>query len=133
VLVAGVVRHVVDQHAQPAVVRRREQLIEVGQRAEDGVDIGVVRHVVAEVGHGGRIEGRDPDGVDPEPCQVVEPPRDACQVTGPAAGRVGEGARIDLVDDACLPPPRGTVLHTVQARQIRARRSRPYCPATIKA
>ena len=43
-----------------------DQRVEIGERPEERIDVAVVRDVVAEVGHGRRIERRDPDGVDPK-------------------------------------------------------------------
>ena len=52
------------------------------------VDVAVVGDVVAEVGLGRRVERRDPQRVDAEPVQVVEPLLDAGQVTGGPAVRL---------------------------------------------
>ena len=50
-----------------ARVRLRDQRVEVGEVAEERVDVAVVGDVVAEVGHRRRVERREPDGVDAEP------------------------------------------------------------------
>ena len=73
VLVGGVVGHEVEQHAQPAVVRGGHERVEVGERAEARVDRRVVGDVVAEVLHRRAVDRRQPDGVDAEPHEVVEP------------------------------------------------------------
>ena len=67
-----VVRHPVDDEAQARGVGLGEQPVEVVERPEHGVDVAVVAHVVAEVGHRGAVEGRQPEGVDAQPDQVVE-------------------------------------------------------------
>ena len=51
--------------------------VEVGERAEQRVDVAVVGDVVAEVAHRRPEDRRQPDGVDAEPGEVVEPRRDA--------------------------------------------------------
>ena len=104
VLVRGVVGDEVEQHPDPARVGGLDEAIEVGEGAEDRVDVAVVGDVVAEVGHRRPEDRRDPDGVDAEPLQVLEPGRDAREVADPVAVRVLERARVDLVDDARLPP-----------------------------
>ncbi len=111
VLVGGVVGDQVDHHPDAAGVRLGDQPVEVVEGAEDGVDVGVVGDVVAEVGHRRRVERRQPDGVHPQRpggavVQVVEPGRDPGQVAHAVAVRVGEAARVDLVDDP-VPPPVG--------------------------
>src|SRR5207248_2757888 len=83
---------------------------EVLEVAEDRVDVAVVGDVVAEVSHRGAEEGRDPDGVDAQPRQVVEMTPDALEVADSVAVRVGEGPGIDLIDDRRL-PPRGAPGH----------------------
>ncbi|MBG9885237.1 hypothetical protein ABE10_01270, partial [Bacillus toyonensis] len=49
VSIRGVVRDEVDDHADPARMRLREHLVEVGQRAEQRIDVAVVGDVVAGV------------------------------------------------------------------------------------
>src|SRR6266487_4582892 len=107
VLDRGVTGDHVEQDAEAALVRRGDELVEVLERAELGVDRGVVRDVVAEVGERGGIDRREPEGVDAEPDQVVEPLDDPAQIADAVAVRVLERARVDLVDDRVLPPGHG--------------------------
>ena len=51
--------------------------VEGREVAEERVDVAVVGHVVAEVGHRRAVDRRQPERVDPEPPQVVEAPADA--------------------------------------------------------
>ncbi len=106
VSIAGVIRDVVDEDSNVPLVRGGHQSIEVGERAEDGIHVRVIGHVVAEVGHRRGIEGRDPDGVDTQPGEVVQPLADPVEVARAVAVRVREASRVDLVDDCALPPPR---------------------------
>ena len=98
--------HPVDDHPQAALVGLGEQAVEVVEGPEERVDVAVVGDVVAEVGHGRAEERREPDGVDAEPGEVVEVRRMPGQVAHAVAVGVGEGAGVDLVDDAPLPPGR---------------------------
>ena len=75
--------------------------------AEQRLDVAVVGHVVAAVGHRRRVERRDPDGVDAEVAQVRQPGPDAGQVADAVAVAVGEAADVDLVDDRAAPPVGG--------------------------
>ena len=72
-LVGGVVGHQVDDDLQPAGVGGGDQRVEVRERAEQRIDVAVVADVVAEVRHGRGIERREPDGVDAELGEVVQP------------------------------------------------------------
>ena len=76
-LVRGVVRHEVEDELHAARMRLGDQPVEVGERAEDRIDAAVIGDVVAEIGHRRRIDRREPDGVDAEPGEVVEPLADA--------------------------------------------------------
>ncbi len=94
-------------------VRLGDQRIEVGERAEDRIDVAIIRDVVAEVAHRRLEEGREPDRIDAEARDMIEMRGDAGQVADPVAIRVREAARIDLVDDCALPP--GLVLGRASA------------------
>ena len=106
VLVRGVVGHQVDDHLQPQGVRLGQQRVRVGQRPEDRLDVAVVAHVVARVGHRRRVERADPHGVDTQFAQVRQARADPGQITDPVAVGVGEAPRIDLVDHGRAPPGR---------------------------
>ena len=77
----------VEQHAQPERVRG-----------------------VAEVGERRGVDRREPEGVDAEPGEVVEPRGDPAQVADAVAVRVLEGTRVNLVDDRVPPPALGRAL-----------------------
>ena len=108
VLVGGVIGYPVDDHPQAQAVGVLHQRVEGGQVAEERVDVAVVAHVVAEVGHGGAEERGDPQRIDAEPDEVGEVGSDAVQVTDAVAVGVGERARVHLVEDG--PPPPGDVV-----------------------
>mgnify|MGYP003349334899 CR=1 FL=1 len=61
------------------------EVVEVGERAELGIDIAVVADVVPEVPHRTAEERRDPDGIHPEVGEVVEVPSDASEVADAVA------------------------------------------------
>ena len=56
---------------RPSSCASRDQRVEVGQRAEQRVDVAVVGDVVAAVGHRRGVERREPDRVDAEVAQVA--------------------------------------------------------------
>ena len=66
------VGHQVDDDPETEVVGARQQLVDVGEPAEPGVDVAVVGHVVAGVVLRRGVERRDPDGVHPEVAQVAQ-------------------------------------------------------------
>src|SRR5690606_37902358 len=89
-----------------------EQVVDVGEGAEQRVDRPVVGDVVAAVGHRRGVERAQPDRVDPQLDQVVEPGGHARQVAHAVAVGVGEAPGIDLVDHG-LTRPRPRHAHTV--------------------
>src|SRR5918994_6782149 len=74
------------------------------------MDVDVVRDVVAEVRIRRWVDRRKPHRLDAEPLQVVGSLCDTGEVADAVTVRVGEAPRIDLVDDAPL-PPRGALRH----------------------
>ena len=103
-LLRGVAQHLVDDDLEPLPVRLCHQRVEIPERAEERLDIGVVRHVVAHVGHGRGKDRREPDRIGPELRDMPEPAGDAGQIAHPVAGAVLKRAGIDLIDHAAAPP-----------------------------
>ena len=83
------VRHEVEQHPDVALAGLGDELVEVGERPEDGLDVLVVGDVVAPVGIGRHRGGVQPQPVDAEPGQVVEVLDDPPQVADAVAVGVG--------------------------------------------
>ena len=54
-------------------MRLSDQSIEISERAEQWVDRGIVRHIVAEVLHRRWVNRRDPNSVDAEPAKIIQP------------------------------------------------------------
>jgi len=105
-----------------------QEPIEIGERAEQRIDVAIVGDVIAEVGHGRGIDRRDPDRIDAEPAEIIETPPDAFEVADAVAIAVLKRARIDLIDDAALPPQR--LGHRWLVRGFAQRStSPPSCPA----
>ncbi|WXB15978.1 hypothetical protein LZC94_01620 [Pendulispora albinea] len=77
VRIGRVVRYEVEDEPNPAAVELFEHPVEVAERAEDGVDIRVICNIVPEVDHRRWVDGPEPNGVDPEPRQVIEPRQQA--------------------------------------------------------
>src|ERR1044071_6164886 len=67
----------------------------------------VIRHIVAEVLHRRRIDRREPNRIEAEPAQIIEPCDQATQIAHAVAIAVHERAWVDLVDNAALPPQIG--------------------------
>jgi hypothetical protein len=59
------------------------------------------------VGHGGGVEGGEPQRVDAEQLEVAEPVPDAVEVTDTVPVGVREGTDIDLVTGRVVPPVGG--------------------------
>ena len=94
----------VDDDPDTRRVRLGDERLRLGQRAEDGIDVAVVGDVVAATGHRGRVPRVEPDRVDSEATQVLEPIAHAAQVADAVAVAVGEAADVNLVDGRLTPP-----------------------------
>ena len=105
-LVAGVVDDEVHDQAHAAAVESLDEGVEVGQGAEEGVDVLVVGDVVAVVVLRGAVDGAEPHDVDAQLVEVTQAAGQAGDVADPVTVGVGEGAGIDLVDDGAAPPVR---------------------------
>ena len=92
-------------------MRALDQRVEVGERAEDRIDAAIIGDVVTEIPHRRGEEGRQPDRIHPEARDIVELGGDAWQVADAVAVRIGEAARVDLVDRRAPPPGRAGAAH----------------------
>ena len=106
VLVRGVVDDEVHHEPHAALVQRGDQLVEVGEGAEQRVDVLVVADVVAVVVHRRPVDRREPHHVDAELLQVVQAGQHAAQVAHAVPVGVGEAARVDLVARPSAASPR---------------------------
>jgi len=80
------------------------QMLKIFQRSVHGIDVFVIRNVVAEIDLRGRITGRDPDGVHPKILQIIQLGVDAVEIADPVSVTVGETTRVNLIEDRVLPP-----------------------------
>jgi hypothetical protein len=87
-------------------VQLGDQLVELLERAEQGVDALVVADVVAVVGLRRGVDRGEPQDVDAEVGQVIQSLQDPPEVADAVAVGVLERARIDLIDDGSRPPGR---------------------------
>ena len=103
---AGVVEHTVQDHPHAPLRRLGAELPEVLLRAQHGVDLRIVRRVVAVVG-GGLKDGAQVQGGDAQGLQIVQLGRDARQ--GAAEESPGCGSRRPgpAATPACRPSPGG--------------------------
>jgi hypothetical protein len=109
-MIRGVGVDLVDDDLEPKTVGTAQKFVEIGKSAEDRVDVAIIGDVVPEVRHRRGEEGGQPNPVDTQGRDVIEPLGDAAQVADPVAVGVGEAAWIDLVDDRASPPRIGRLL-----------------------
>jgi hypothetical protein len=114
-----VVDHQVHDELHVALVQRGDQRVEIGERAEERVDVVVVADVVAVVALRRAVHGRQPQHVHAEVREVVELGEDAAEVTHAVAVGVREAARVHLVHHRPRPPLRRGSVHTHGARRAR--------------
>jgi hypothetical protein len=103
-LVRRMVRHEIEDDFDTLDMRSFEQRIEIRQRSKQRVDVGVVCYIVSEIRHGRGEDGRYPDGIHSEFDEIGQSPNDTAQIANAVAVCILKRARVDLIDDACLPP-----------------------------
>ncbi|MNG75476.1 hypothetical protein D3C79_339800 [compost metagenome] len=100
----GVVKHHIHHDTDAALVGLCHQVFEVGHGAVGRIDGAVIGDVVAIIDLGRDIDRRQPDGIDAQLLQIVQPLSYPCQIAIAVTGAVLEALRIDLINNAVLPP-----------------------------
>ena len=124
----------IDDDLEPEAVGLGKQRVEVGQAAEERIDVAIVGHVVAEVLHRRGEERRQPDPVDAEAGDVVEAAGNARQIADAVAVRIAKAARVDLIDHRAAPPLAHAVLSFVRyaaERPVSSVSGRPCRPNRV--
>ena len=87
-----------------ALVCGRQQRVKVRHRTEFVHNILIVADVVSVVVIGGLIHRREPDHVDPQIFQIVQPARNALQIPDTVPVTVHKAAGVDLINYRFFPP-----------------------------
>ena len=103
-LVGAVVEHQVHHDADAPLLTLGDQLPHVLHGAEHRVDGPVIGDIIPVVHLGRGKHGREPNEVNAQLGQVVQPLDDSPQVSGAAAGGVLKALGVNLVDDDGTPP-----------------------------
>src|SRR5579883_3124713 len=98
------VNHIIHDDADMALFGLLRETVKIRQGAVHGVDILVIRYVVAEIHLRRWVAWRNPDGVNTQVMQIVELGRNALQIADPVVVAVGKAARINFVEHRVLPP-----------------------------
>jgi hypothetical protein len=106
VLIGGVVHDQVGDDAHAALVRLVDQRHEVPDVAVLGQHGHEVGDVIAAVAQRGLVDGQQPDAVDAQPLQVVQPGDQPAQVAGAVPIRILETPDQHLVEHRALVPLR---------------------------
>ena len=104
VFIRGVVGHQVKDQLHAALMDFSQQAVKIRHAAKHGVDGAVIGHIVAEVMHGRRVNGRKPHHAHIEALQVIQAGGHASQVADAIAVTILKGARVNLVNNFSLPP-----------------------------
>src|SRR5215467_8141657 len=97
----------VEDNFDRAPMRFVQKPHEASEFSKNRGDVAIVGDVIAEIGHRRWIYRGNPDRVDLEPGEVIQSLNDTLKIADTVAVRVEERARIDLIDDAVLPPAGG--------------------------
>ena len=104
VSVGRVIGHVVNDDTELPPMSFVDEPVEGRERAEQRVDVLVIGDVVAEVGHRRSIERGEPEPLDAQPLEVLEPTRDPIEIAGSVAVGILEAPGVDLIQRSAAPP-----------------------------
>jgi hypothetical protein len=99
-----VVRNKVEDDLELFCMSFINEAIKTFERAEDRIDPTVVGDIVTEVMHRRRINRRNPDRIDAEPDEIIEPLSNAVEIAYSVTVRILKRPRVDLIECADLPP-----------------------------
>jgi hypothetical protein len=80
------------------------EAVQTFERPENGINPAIVGDIVTEVMHRRGINRRNPDRIDAEPDEIVEPLPNAIEIANAVAVRVLKRSRVDLIKRTGLPP-----------------------------
>ncbi len=105
-LIGSVVEDQLGDDAQAAAVRLVDELAEVVQRADVGMDVGIIGDVISVVAAGRGADGQEPQCIDAQVLKVIELGGEAGEIADPVAVGIHVRADAQLVDDGVLEPLR---------------------------
>ena len=108
-LIGGVIGHPIDDDFDAAPMGFGHQPIERGEIPKKWINIAVVGYIVAKVFHRRRIKRAEPDRLHAQRSrcavvQIIQPFNNTGQIADTVLGGILKTARVDLIDDAALPP-----------------------------
>ena len=77
----------VENDFELSAMRFLNEAVESFERAEDRINPAIISDIIAEIMHGRGIDRRNPDRVDAEPEEIVQPPPDPVEIADAIAVR----------------------------------------------
>ena len=102
--IGGMVHHQIHDDADASFMGCRQHLVEVLHCAEFFHDRLIVTDIIAVVVIGRLIHRREPDHINPQIFQIVQPADNPLQIANPIPVAVHKAARINLINNGFLPP-----------------------------
>src|SRR5436853_7228056 len=103
-LIRSVVGHKIHQELHVALVQSLQQLIEIVECAEYGIDTRVIRNVITEIRHRRWINRTQPNCSDTQRDQVIESLDNSWKIPNAIAIGILKRPGVDLVDGIMFPP-----------------------------
>src|SRR5579862_5317318 len=85
-------------------MRLGDQPVEIRKIAEHRRNVAIIRNVISEIRHRRRVNRRNPNRVDAKTHHMVETSNDSPKIPDSIAVGILKRPRINLIDDAALPP-----------------------------
>ncbi|CQR20487.1 Uncharacterised protein [Yersinia enterocolitica] len=105
------VEHHIHHNTNTTLMGLFHQMFKIIQSAISRINGAVIRHVITIIHLRRNINRRQPDSINTEFLQIIQPLRHPRQITVAITGAVLKTLRINLIDDAVL-PPRDRIIHS---------------------
>ena len=103
-LVRTVVGHEIQNDPKAPRMRLGDQPVEIRKTAKDRGYIAIICNVISKIRHGRRINWRNPNRVDAKTHNMVKALNNSWEIANSIAVGILKRPRINLIDDATLPP-----------------------------
>src|ERR1043166_6518603 len=103
-LIRRVIDHKLGDNAETSSLRLSEEILEVAESPEVGIDRLVIRNVIPIVAAGAWIKPQEPWGGDAEFLEIIEPGCETSEVADAIVVAVGERLDVELVDNRVFIP-----------------------------
>ena len=102
--IGAVIDHQIHQDRDVSFFGFGDQFLHVFHSAEAGIDLIIVRDIIALICQRGLVAGRDPDDINPQFFQIIQFAEDAPQISDAVSCSIQKALGINLIGHFIMPP-----------------------------